>query len=74
MGDTPERTRLYQEMTKLIIAYAPWRINSHRIRTDMWYPQVIGYRRHPLISYNTWKYIDIDPSQVPGAPTRAASR
>jgi len=74
MGDTPERTRLYQEMTKLIIAYAPWRINSHRIRTDMWYPQVIGYRRHPLISYNTWKYIDIDPSKVPGAPTRAASR
>jgi len=35
---------------------------------------VIGYRRHPLISYNTWKYIDIDPSKVPGAPTRAASR
>jgi hypothetical protein len=25
----------------------PWRINSNRIRTDMWYPQLIGYRRHP---------------------------
>jgi ABC-type transport system substrate-binding protein len=74
MGDTPERTKLYQEMTKLVIAYAPWRINSHRIRTDLWYPQVIGYRRHPLLSYNTWKYIDIDPSKVPGAPTHAASR
>jgi ABC-type transport system substrate-binding protein len=74
MADSPERTRLYQEMTKLIVAYAPWRINSHRIRTDMWYPQVIGYRRHPLISYNTWKYIDIDPSKRPGAATVSASR
>ena len=43
IGDTPERTKLYQEMTKFIIAYA-----------------LIGYRRHPLITYNTWKYIDRD--------------
>jgi ABC-type transport system substrate-binding protein len=60
MPDGPERTKLYQEMTKLIIAYAPWRINTHRIRTDMWYPWVIGYIRSPIITYNFWKYIDID--------------
>jgi ABC-type transport system substrate-binding protein len=64
MGDTPERTKLYQEMTKLVIAYAPWRVNTHRIRTDMWYSQVIGYRRHPILTYNTWKYIDIDTSAL----------
>ncbi len=69
MSDTPERTRLYQEMTKLIVAYAPWRINTHRIRTDMWYPQVIGYRRSPILTYNFWKYIDIEPQQ-----SRTASR
>ena len=74
MGDTPERTKLYQAMTKLVVAYAPWRINSHRIRTDLWYPQLIGYRRHPLLSYNTWKYVDMDPSKVPGADTRVAAR
>jgi ABC-type transport system substrate-binding protein len=72
MGDTPERTKLYQEMTKLVIAYAPWRINSHRIRTDLWYPQLLGYRRHPILTYNTWKYVDIDPSKVPGASNVAA--
>jgi hypothetical protein len=59
-------------MTKLIIAYAPWRINSHRIRTDLWYPQLLGYRRHPILTYNTWKYVDIDPSKVPGGSNVAA--
>jgi ABC-type transport system substrate-binding protein len=73
MGDTPERTRVYQEMTKLVIAYAPWRINSHRIRTDLWYPQLIGYRRHPILTYNTWKFVDIDPSKTPGATVAARS-
>jgi len=74
MPDTPERTRLYQEMTKLVVAYVPWRVNTHRIRTDMWYPQVIGYRRHPILTYNTWKYVDIDPSKASGAATVSASR
>ncbi len=66
MPDGPERTKLYQEMTKLVVAYAPWRMNSHRIRTDMWYAHVIGYRRHPMLTYNTWKYIDIqrEPAQT----------
>ena len=66
MPDSPERTKVYQDMTRLVVAYMPWRVNTHRIRTDMWYPQVVGYRRHPIMTYNFWKYIDIqDPkSQV----------
>jgi ABC-type transport system substrate-binding protein len=59
MPDSPERTRIYQEMTKLVVAYAPWRVNTHRIRTDMWYPPLIGYKRSPILTYNFWKYIDI---------------
>jgi ABC-type transport system substrate-binding protein len=61
LQDSPERTRLYQEMTKLVVAYAPWRVNTHRLRTDMWYPQVKGYKRSPILTYNFWKYIDIEP-------------
>ncbi|HET6264785.1 MAG TPA: ABC transporter substrate-binding protein [Usitatibacter sp.] len=60
LPDGPERTRLYQEMTKLVVAYAPWRVNTHRIRTDMWYPPVVGYRRSPMLTYNFWKYIDVE--------------
>jgi ABC-type transport system substrate-binding protein len=59
MQDSPERTKLYQGMAKLMVAYVPWRVNTHRIRTDMWYPQVVGYRKNPLFTYNFWKYIDI---------------
>jgi hypothetical protein len=47
-------------MTKLVVAYAPWRVNTHRIRTDMWYPPVVGYRRSPMLTYNFWKYIDVE--------------
>ena len=47
-------------MAKLIVAYAPWRINSNRIRTDMWYSQLVGYRRHPILTFNTWKFVDVD--------------
>ncbi len=65
MPDSPERTRVYQEMTKLVVAYAPWKINTTRIRTDMWYPWVIGYRRSPILTYNFWKYIDIDLTREP---------
>ena len=60
MPDTPERTRVYQEMAKLVTAYVPWKVNTHRIRTDMWYPHVVGYYRQLVASTNWWKYIDID--------------
>ena len=60
MPDSPERTKLYQEMARLMVVYAPWKINMHRILTDMWYPYVIGFRR-PLVQTQTWwKYADID--------------
>jgi ABC-type transport system substrate-binding protein len=65
LPDGPERTKLYEDMARLVIAYAPWRINTNRIRTDMWYPQLFGYRRHPIMTYNFWQFVDIDPSKAP---------
>jgi ABC-type transport system substrate-binding protein len=65
--DSPERTKLYQEMAKLMVAYAPWKVNTHRILTDMWYPWVLGYRRPAVQSNSFWKYIDIDNSKRPPA-------
>ena len=57
---SPERTRLYQEMARLIVAYAPWKINTHRILTDMWYPYLIGFRRPLVQTQSWWKFVDID--------------
>jgi len=61
LPDGPERTHLYQEMARIIAVYAPWKIDVHRIRTDMWYPPLVGYRKSPMAQYNFWKYVDIDP-------------
>ena len=66
LPDSPARTHLYQEMARIIAAYAPWKINVHRIRTDMWYPALIGYRKSPMAQYNFWKYVDIDPAKSRG--------
>jgi ABC-type transport system substrate-binding protein len=66
MPDNEERTRVYQAMAKLVVAYAPWKLNVHRIYTDMWYPHVIGYRRPLVQNNNFWKYIDIDLEKKKG--------
>jgi ABC-type transport system substrate-binding protein len=60
LGDTPERTKLYQEMARLITAYAPMKVNVHRILTDLWYPYVIGFRRPPVQSQSWWRFVDVD--------------
>jgi oligopeptide transport system substrate-binding protein len=59
MPDSPERTKIYQDMTKLMLVYAPWKLGVHRIYTHMIYPWVLGYKKHP-IHLQPWKYIDID--------------
>ena len=65
MPDSPERTKLYQEMARLLAAYAPAKFNTHRILTDFWHPWVSGYRRPPVQSQPWWKYIDIDTKRAP---------
>jgi len=65
MPDSPERTRLYQQMAKLVAAYAPWKVNVHRVLTDMWYPWVIGFKRPPVLGTHYWKYLDIDETLSP---------
>ena len=61
LPDGPERTKLYQQMAKICVAYAPYKLNVHRILTDIWYPWVDGYRRLPIIANHFWKYLDIAP-------------
>ncbi len=64
MPDSPERTKIYEQLAKIVVAYAPWKINVNRVLTDMWYPWVVGYRR-PLIQGSTfWMYLDIDRSKL----------
>jgi len=68
--DGPERDALMREAKLLSVAYMPYKVNSHRILTDLTQAHVIGYRRHPFMR-DFWRYIDIRPAAGPG--TRSSS-
>ena len=64
LPDSPERTALFDKMTEIVLAYAPWRLMEHRIEDHLTQPWVRNYKPHPVRSA-LWRYIDIDPAQRP---------
>jgi ABC-type transport system substrate-binding protein len=63
LPDSPERTRLFDRMTELVLAYAPWRLMEHRIEDHLVQPWVRNYKPHPVRAA-IWRYLDIDPTQL----------
>jgi ABC-type transport system substrate-binding protein len=59
LPDGPEREALIRQAKLLAVAYMPYKVNSHRIATDLLQPKVVGYRRHPFMR-EFWRYIDIE--------------
>ena len=53
-----ERDRVYDEMTRIIETYAPWRLTVSRYRNMLLQPAVQGYRRHPILQAE-WQYLDL---------------
>ncbi len=64
MPDSPERQAILQQMVKILVAYMPYKFNTHSIRTDVMQPWLVGYRRHPT-SRAFWRYVDIDIDKLP---------
>ena len=64
MPDGPERLALLQKAVRLLVAYMPYKVSTHRILTDMSHPWCLGYMRNP-ISLTFWQYMDIDNSKLP---------
>ncbi len=64
LPDSPERTRLFDRMTGLVLAYAPWRLMEHRIEDHLLQAWIRNYTPHPVRSA-IWRYLDIDPAQRP---------
>ncbi len=58
MPASPERDRLYHDMTRLIEVDAPWRLGVLTYRNMLVQPRVLGYRKHPIL-HNEWMYIDV---------------
>ena len=61
---SPERDKLYAEMNRIAAAYTPWLPQTHRLRSELAQPWLVGYKKHPM--YNqVWMYVDIDESKRP---------
>ena len=59
LPDSPERSRLYREMNKLVLAYAPWILHVHHVTMHLVNPWVKGYKKHPFVN-SQWRYLDLD--------------
>jgi oligopeptide transport system substrate-binding protein len=61
LPDSPERTKLFDRMTELMLVYAPWKLTHHLVEDHMVYAWVVAYKPHPIRA-EIWKYLDIDPA------------
>ena len=59
LPDGPARAKLLREMSQLVAAYLPWKINAYRYENIVAYPWVIGYKYNGF-NQNAWQYLDID--------------
>ncbi|MFC5498203.1 ABC transporter substrate-binding protein [Caenimonas terrae] len=64
MEDGPERNAVMKQAVKIMVAYMPYKVVTHRIGTDLMQPWLIGYKRHPY-AREFWRYVDIDTSKIP---------
>ena len=58
LPDSPERTKLFDRMTELVIAYAPFRMTFHALEDSVRHPWVGTYVPHPIRS-QWWQYVDV---------------
>jgi ABC-type transport system substrate-binding protein len=66
LPDGPERMALFDEASRLAVAYMPYKFRVHRVLTDMSYPWLVGYRR-AVFWQEWWHYVDIDRSGAAAA-------
>ncbi|MBB4842550.1 ABC-type transport system substrate-binding protein [Paucibacter oligotrophus] len=59
LPDGPERLAIMREAQRMMIAYMPYKMDIHRIFTDMSQPWVKGYERNVFVR-TFWNYVDVD--------------
>ncbi|MDQ6916742.1 MAG: ABC transporter substrate-binding protein, partial [Pseudomonadota bacterium] len=62
LPDSPQRTKLFDRMTELVMAYAPFLLSDHRVEDPLTQPWVKYYQPHPIRS-QVWQYVDLDPKK-----------
>jgi ABC-type transport system substrate-binding protein len=59
-ADARERNKLYEAMTNIVSAQAPWCTNTYRISNTVVAPQVRGYRKNVHYFLAPWDHLDLD--------------
>jgi ABC-type transport system substrate-binding protein len=59
LPDGSERMSVIDEAKKLMVAYMPYKVHVHRIRTDLAHSWVVGYHGAHFRGL-FWKYVDVD--------------
>ena len=60
MPDSPERNRLFLEMSRQMEVDGAWSLHLSRERRWLLRPWVQGFKRHPIL-HAEWQYMDIQP-------------
>jgi oligopeptide transport system substrate-binding protein len=63
LPDGDERTALFVKMTDLMLAYAPFRMQYHRIEDPVAQPWVHDFVPHP-IDAETWRFVSVEPGHA----------
>ena len=61
MPESPERDRLFDKLSRQLEVDGVLKMGVSRYRNVLVYPQVQGYRYHPMLNA-AWEYLDIDPA------------
>jgi len=58
--DSPERNRLFLEMSRQMEVDGAWNLENTRVRNYALRPWVRGYKKHPILQAN-YQNLDIQP-------------
>jgi peptide/nickel transport system substrate-binding protein len=58
LPDGPARMALYRKMTALVLAYAPWMLQTYPYDNVLTQPWVRGYKQHPFLR-SQWRFYDV---------------
>ena len=59
LPDSPDRTKLFDQMTKQFEIDSPWRLGVATWRNVLVQRRVVGYKAHPVL-LAPWLYVDVD--------------
>ena len=60
--DSPERNQLYRQLWRMAEVHGVWKLHDTRYRNMLVQPQVIGYKKHPILLAE-YMYYDLDNSR-----------